>query len=213
MATCAHHPDVPSSTRCRLCEQYFCLGCLVPVERVGLVCAECEALLSPFHGEDLMARVPALRRQARAQVPPPRGWWGWDVSFWIAACLPTVFLGAALWGQLQQAGWLTQLGQEPHRPAIAMQHLVATGTALERFYTSRKSYPSSLDALLHDASVEEEMLQDPYGKNGERLLYRIDGALFSICSRGPDRIDDEGAILDRFDQKGDLCLGELAGQR
>jgi hypothetical protein len=209
MSTCLNHPDVPTRRRCALCRQAFCHGCLEEYEPVGPVCAECETVLEQVPANGLLERLPALREEVRRTLPPERHWWGWELLYWGGVALPGLLAALYLLQVFQVQHALAVLSHEPLLPGQTVARLTDVAAALERYHATHGDYPASLESLRPPDLPGADRTIDLYGWKKEPLLYLAAEGRFRLCSRGPDRVDDRGAPLDRFTARGDLCVGGM----
>lgn len=213
MATCIHHPEVPTSRRCQLCRQPYCGACLEAYPHLGAVCSSCEGVLrgTPLEGLDAPTRtrtLEALSREVRTSLPrPPRSPWV-ELLYWTGVLIPIALVGLLTLQTLQLNRFLAFLSQEPRLPAVTTARLMAVATRLEEVHTRTGHYPPNLQAL--SQSPDDASLRDPYAPT-DLLRYALDGEEFRLCSIGPDRQFSQGAPLDRITAAGDLCVGGIKG--
>jgi len=204
---CVNHPDVPTSRHCEICGEPFCHACLEAFPSVGLVCASCEVSLRRVEPDRLEARLPALRREIRAQLPPPKRWWGWEVIFVFIVLLPSAVVAWSLAEAEHAREVVAKWTEGPLLRAQSVERLHALGAALETYHMAHQAYPESLDLLPLVRQTPETAI-DPFSVRDEAFLYAVDSQGFRLCSRGDDHIFRDAPGIDRFTGVGDLCIGD-----
>ena len=75
--------------------------------------------------------------------------------------------------------------------------------AIERYHRLNNELPGSLDDLL--PAYIDSIPQDPF--TGGKLMYNLDGEIYTVYSAGSNRLDDSGSVVPQNNQKKSLDKG------
>lgn len=189
---CVHHQDRVTSTRCEICDHFFCDACLSP-SAMGDACPGCLPAVQDL-AQDIKKPSKSLPKISPLALVG-------GLVYWLIVIAPIYACVRYTLGLQEIRAYIGLVYDEPRKLGRVMEDLTALGAEIEADQIEK-----GMQWTAQSWAQKQNPPPDPYAANqAPYQLAPIPGG-WVICSIGPDRMFDGGDPLDRFTGQGDICL-------